>query len=141
MESDTRIRIGSRSGGLVGALLAVLWSAGCGGASAGTPAAASGPQSVDPPIVTLTSAGASPRELHIFARDVATFVNRDARPHEVVADPARNDDARCRTAFVGLLAPGESRRAELQPSGVPCFYRDERDPGNGAFQGYVLTHY
>lgn len=94
-----------------------------------------------PPVVTITSAGAGPRELHIFARDVATFVNDDTRPHEMRNDQAASRDARCSTVGVGLLAPGESRKAELQPSGVPCFYRDEREPGNAALQGYVLVHY
>lgn len=94
-----------------------------------------------PPIVTFTAAGASPHDLHIFARDVATFVNSDNRPHEVRSDPLQNADARCATVGVGLLMPGESRKAELQPSGVPCFFRDEREPSNPALQGYVLIHY
>lgn len=94
-----------------------------------------------PPIVTLTRDGASPRELHIFARDAATFVNRDDRPHEMRSDARLNPDPRCATLSVGLLMPGESLKAQLQPSGVVCFYRDERDPGNAALQGYVLTHY
>jgi hypothetical protein len=91
--------------------------------------------------VTITAAGASPRELHIFARDVATFVNNGNRQHEIRSDPRQNADARCATVGVGVLMPGESRKAELQPSGVPCFYRDEREPSNPALQGYVLTHY
>jgi len=94
-----------------------------------------------PPVVTLTRTGASPHELHIFARDVATFVNQDDRVHEMRADAHLNNDARCDTVSVGLLQPGESKKAQLQPSGVVCFYRDERDPNNVALQGYVLTHY
>ena len=94
-----------------------------------------------PPVVTLSRSGASPRELHIFARDVATFVNQDDRVHDMRADAHLNNDARCDTVGVGVLQPGESKKAQLQPSGVVCFYRDERDPDNGALQGYVLTHY
>ena len=99
------------------------------------------PPTDQPPIVTITSSGASPRELHIFARDVATFVNSDERPHEIRSDPSQNNDARCATVGVGLLQPGESRKTELQPSGIVCFYRDEREPANAALQGYVLAHY
>jgi hypothetical protein len=91
--------------------------------------------------VTLTRAGASPRELHIYAREVVTFVNQDDRPHEMRADAAQNYDARCATVGVGVLMPGETRQAALQPSGVVCFYRDEREPQNAALQGYVLVHY
>ncbi len=94
-----------------------------------------------PPVVTLSRAGASPRELHIFARDVATFVNQDDRPHDMRSDAHLNNDPRCDTVAVGLLQPGESKKAQLQPTGVVCFYRDERDPENAALQGYVLTHY
>ena len=113
----------------------------CGGASSET---VTGPPAATPdvpPIVTITSAGASPRELHIYARDVVTFVNSDDRPHEIRADAIQNNDARCSAVGVGLLQPGESRKAELQPSGIVCFYRDEREPANAALQGYVLTHY
>lgn len=92
-------------------------------------------------MITITVSGASPRELHIFARDVATFVNSDDRPHDMRSDAPRNNDTRCATVGVGLLMPGESRRADLQPSGVVCYYRDEREPANPALQGYVLTHY
>jgi len=112
----------------------------CGGARSET-TGLPGPTPDQPPIVTITSAGASPRELHIFARDVATFVNRDDRPHEIRSDQNQNNDPRCVAVGVGLLLPGESRMAELQPSGIVCFYRDEREPANPALQGYVLTHY
>ncbi len=91
--------------------------------------------------MTITAQGASPQVLHIFSRDVATFVNSDGRPHEIRSDLRRSADVRCATVGVGLLQPGETRKAELQPSGVPCFYRDERDPDNPALQGYVLAHY
>ena len=91
--------------------------------------------------MTLTRGGASPRELHIYARDVATFVNSDDRPHDIREDARLNGDARCGTVGVGLLMPGESKKAQLQPSGVVCYYRDERDPANPALQGYVLVHY
>jgi hypothetical protein len=94
-----------------------------------------------PPIVTITSAGAGPRELHIYSRDVATFVNNDSRSHDIRNDLAASGDTRCAIVGVGLLAPGESRQAQLQPSGVPCFYRDEGEPGNAALKGYVLVHY
>jgi len=115
--------------------------AACGGYVSRTTVTPSGPGADVPPVVTLTREGASPRELHIFARDVATFVNRDDRPHEMRSDARLNNDSRCGSVSVGLLMPGESRKAELQPSGIVCFYRDERDPTNPALQGYVLVHY
>jgi hypothetical protein len=112
----------------------------CGGTSSTTTAPPM--QAPDqPPVVTITSAGADPRELHIFAKDAATFVNHDAEPHEVRSDPTQNNDLRCTSVGVGLLLPGESRKSELQPSGIVCFYRDERDPTNFRLKGYVLAHY
>jgi len=113
----------------------------CGGASTKSVQNPTNSTPDQPPIVTITSSGATPRELHIFARDVATFVNNDERPHEIRSDPRQNNDPRCTAVGVGLLQPGESRKAELQPSGIVCFYRDERDPANATLQGYVLTHY
>lgn len=117
-----------------------LFTDGCGGVSTGPLEIPAQFRDV-PPVVTITSAGAGPRELHIYSRDVATFVNNDSRPHEIRNDLAASGDARCSSVGVGLLAPGESRNAQLQPSGVVCFYRDERDPGNPALKGYVLVHY
>jgi hypothetical protein len=94
-----------------------------------------------PPVVTITGTGADPRELHIFAKDAATFVNHDDLTHEIRSDATQNNDARCDTISVGVLRPGEMRKAELQPSGIVCFYRDERDPTNFRLKGYVLAHY
>lgn len=116
-----------------------FWS--CSGSSAG-PSRTDPVQQPDvPPIVTITAAGASPTELHIYAKDVASFVNSDSRPHDIRADPRLNYDGRCGVVGVGLLNPGESRKEELQPTGIVCYYRDELDPANVKLQGYVLVHY
>jgi hypothetical protein len=115
-------------------------AAACAGSSAG-PSRTVVQEPEAPPIVTFTGTGASPTELHIYAQDVATFVNSDSRPHQVGADPRLNYDSRCSVIAVGLLNPGESRKEELQPSGIVCYYRDELDPTNAKLQGYVLVHY
>jgi hypothetical protein len=112
----------------------------CGSTSSTTSPQPSAPPEI-PPVVTITSTGADPRELHIYAKDVATFVNHDERAHEIRSDPAQNNDPRCDTISVGALEPGQTRKAELQPSGIVCFYRDERDPTNFRLKGYVLAHY
>ena len=116
-------------------------TAGCGSQVSQTTVAVANPLPEVPPVVTLSRSGATPRELHIFARDAATFVNQDDRPHDMRSDTRLNNDPRCAAVGVGLLQPGETRKAQLQPTGVVCFYRDERDPDNAALQGYVLTHY
>jgi plastocyanin len=115
--------------------------AGCAGATVTTRnPTGSGPEV--PPVVTLKAAGVEPTILHIFSREQATFVNNDGRPHDLVADRSRNEGvAGCDGVGVGLLQPGESRRAAVLPTGVVCYYRDAGDPQNVGFQGLVLMHY
>jgi hypothetical protein len=113
----------------------------CGGSSAGPSRVVTTEPPEGPPIVTITASGVSPRELHIYAKDVATFVNNDRVAHDMRTDLSQNLDPACDVVGVGLLQPGESRKAELQPSGIPCYYRDNRDPNNLALKGYVLAHY
>jgi hypothetical protein len=127
------------------AALSLLLLGSCAGVRSSTETVSDGgtttPVPAEPTVVKITTQGASPQVLHIFTRDAATFVNEDDRPHDIRSDPRQNADSRCSTVGVGLLQPGETKLAALQPSGIACFYRDEREPDNPALQGYVLAHY
>ena len=123
------------------ALALLLSAAGCGRVATTTAPTGGATQTTDAPFVTLSASGAKPQVLHIFSRELATFTNNDNRVHELRADVRLNEDARCTAVGVGVLQPGESRKAELLPSGIVCYYRDEREPSNAAFQGLVLMHY
>src|SRR5262245_45203268 len=97
-------------------------AAACAGSSAG-PSRTVVQEPDVPPVVTITGLGADPTALHIYAKDVATFVNNDNKPHDIRPDVRLNlNNAGCNVVGVGLLNPGESRKeANLQPSGFVCY--------------------
>lgn len=117
-----------------------LAAAGCAGASVST-RVPTGPVTEEPPVVTLSAAGARPTILHIYSREQATFVNGDSRPHDIVLDRVRSPEAGCEGIGVGRLEPAESRKAAVLPNGIVCYYRDAANPQDVEFQGFVLMHY
>ena len=106
--------------------VAVLTSS-CGGGGATAPSPPSGPAPpgpADPPIVTLASTGANPRQLMVAVGDRVTFVNNDSQPHDIAGgpDPATPD---CHEIdAVGFLLPGQSRQTAPLLVARTCDYHD-----------------
>ena len=80
--------------------------------------------------------------LHAFdEQETITFINGDARPHDMRSDPhpAHTD---CPALSVGPMMPGERREiaGPKLPGFTLCYYHDELDPTNSAFRGVVVTH-
>lgn len=107
-----------------------------------TPAGPPTPPPTPPPggfVVSITPTGVSPQVLHVWEGRKAGFVNEDTRPHAVFADPHPAHSDCSGLLSVGTLAPGERRDVANLPIDA-CYYHDEGDPGNRAFQGLVLVH-
>lgn len=109
---------------------------------------AAGPSAVRPspeptplvePVVTITAEGVSPQILHILGDTGITFVNRDARAHELRSDP-HPAHTECALMNLGPVAGGETRVTAKITSGQGCGYHAEGDPARRAFQGFVLAH-
>jgi hypothetical protein len=116
--------------------------AACGSSRLTTPTRATLPETTPhPPILTLTSTGVEPREGHFGDPTELTIVNADSRPHAIYADdhPGHAHYPGCDMLNVGELAPGE-RRVVPPPTHVVCFYHDETDPSNAAYQGFFISH-
>lgn len=91
------------------------------------------------PVVTITARGVSPQILHILGDTGITFVNRDARAHELRSDP-HPAHTECALMNLGPVAGGETRITATITSGQGCGYHAEGDPARRAFQGFVLAH-
>ena len=87
----------------------------------------------------ITPTGTSPQVLHVWEGRKAAFVNADARSHTLFADPHPAHTECAGILNLGTLEPGERREVVNLPIDA-CFYHDEADPANKAFQGVVVVH-
>jgi plastocyanin len=115
-------------------LLFCLVVASCGGSSA--PAAPSSPS--NPYTITLTSSGASPKELSVPSGTRVLFVNNDARPHDMESDP-HPEHTECTEINVGLLTPGQSRETLNLVTAKTCGFHDHDNPPPTQAAGNLWT--
>jgi plastocyanin len=86
--------------------------------------------------ITITSAGASPKEVHLKAWNQVVFVNNDTQPHNIVSDPV-NEHTQCPAINnVGYLPPGATRQTLTLISG-PCGFHDHLNLTNDAMRGTI----
>ena len=120
------------------ALVAALAPLGC---SAGPTGVRPSPEPTPlvEPVVTITASGVTPQALHIVGDTGITFVNRDARAHELFSDP-HPAHTECALLNLGVVEAGQSRVTAKIAPGQGCGYHAEGDPASRAFQGFVLAH-
>lgn len=107
-------------------------------APSGPPAS---PESLPPPIVTITASGVDQQVLHVFF-GTATIVNNDTREHAFFLDPHPGHNplpADCSVPNVGILEPGTRRELTgLRPS--LCFFHDDLALGDRSLMFSILVH-
>jgi plastocyanin len=81
--------------------------------------------------ITITSAGVSATQVTVSAGSRVTFVNNDARSHNMTSDPhpEHNDCPEINT--VGFLQPGERRETGNLVTVRTCGFHDHDDPPPG----------
>ena len=100
-----------------------------GGGTGGTP---------DLATITITSAGVvSPANVTIRQGGRVTFVNNDARPHDMSSDPHPSHEDCAPMGQVGFLAAGQSRTSGNFNEVRTCGYHDHNLPGNTGLQGRI----
>jgi plastocyanin len=88
--------------------------------------------------VTITSAGASPRNIQVAVGSRVLFVNNDSRPHNMTSDP-HPDHGDCPDIDqVGFLAPGQSRETGNFVVARTCGYHDHDLPSQQTLQGQIV---
>ena len=95
---------------------------------------------LQPPVVTLSATGAAPTQLHLFTHEGITFVNQDARGHDIQFDAVHSTDPGCVAIAVGRLEAGQQRTSPVLPGLALCYYAAADTPGDTRFQGVVVTH-
>jgi plastocyanin len=130
-----------RSSVLACALLSLLVSA-CGGSnnpagpSGGGGGGGGGTGGTVGATITITAAGASPRNVTVTAGSRVTFVNNDNRPHEMNSDP-HPIHTDCPEINVGFIAAGASGTTQNLNNRRACGYHDHNQPDVVALQGTI----
>jgi plastocyanin len=107
----------------------------CGGGNGPSPMP---PPQTNPNVITITSAGVSPKQITVAIGSRVLFVNNDSRRHDMTSDdhpdhlecPALND--------VGLLQPGQQRESGNLVAARTCGYHDHDNPTTASLQGSVV---
>jgi len=120
---------------------AVSLLAACGGGGGSSmPTAPSSPPPTGAATITLTSAGANPKNVDISVGQTVTFTNQDSVAHEMASDPHPIHTDCPPINLVGALAPGQSGTTGPLTVARVCGYHDHGQPTNTALQGTITIH-
>jgi len=122
------------------ALAAACLAAGCGGSSTGPSNSggsnSGGGGSTNTTTITLTSAGASPRDITVSVGSRVTFVNNDSQPHDMDSNP-HPEHTDCPALNVGFIAAGAQGITLNLTTARTCGFHDHNQPSNTNFQGTI----
>ena len=126
------------------ALAAACLVAACGGSSTGPSSGGNGGSggggggSTNTTTITITSAGASPRDITVSVGSRVTFVNNDSQPHDMNSNPHPEHTDCPELNQVGFLSPGQSRQTGNLTTIRTCGFHDHGRPSNTSLQGSIL---
>ena len=110
-------------------------------AIAGVSCKGTSPTDPGPPVqtntITITSAGASPRNVEISAGSRVLFVNNDSRSHFMASDPHPEHTDCPEINQVGFLSPGERRETGNLVDIRTCGFHDHDNPGTANLTGKI----
>jgi plastocyanin len=99
-----------------------------------SPSAGTGPVGAT---VTIENGAVTPKTVSIHPGQLVTFVNKDAKEHQMFSNPHPvHTDCRPMNA-VGKLTPGQSRNTALFQDVKNCGFHDHGDHDNAALQGTI----
>ena len=122
------------------AFAAACLAAGCGGSSTGPSSGGGGNTggggTTNTTTITLTSSGASPRDITVSVGSRVTFINNDSQPHDMDSNP-HPDHTDCPPLNVGFIAAGAHGVTQNLNTARTCGYHDHNQPSNTNFQGVI----
>jgi plastocyanin len=142
--NDTTQRLGRGRRLALGALLLAAAACGGGGGSPATPSTpAPTPAPTATPVagevtITITSAGANPKEVTVPVGGRVTFINNDSAFHEMDSDPHPIHTDCPEINQVGALGPGTSRQTAAFTRARTCGYHDHGQENNRSLQGVIV---
>jgi len=122
------------------AFAAACLAAGCGGSSTGPSSGGGGNTggggTTNTTTITLTSSGASPRDITVAVGSRVTFVNSDSQPHDMDSNP-HPEHTDCPALNVGFIAAGAQGITLNLTTARTCGFHDHNQPSNTNFQGVI----
>lgn len=115
------------------AVAALLAATTCGG----SPSEPSTPP-VETNTITITSAGATPKNVQVALGQRVRFVNNDNRPHNMTSDPHPDHNDCPDLNQVGFLSPGQSRETGNLVEARTCGFHDHDEPNNNSLKGSIV---
>ena len=101
------------------------------------------PSDPGPPVqtntITITSAGASPRNVQIALGSRVLIINNDSRAHDMVSDPHPEHNDCLEINQVGVLAPNQQRETGNFVDARTCGFHDHGEPNNSSLQGIITA--
>ena len=88
--------------------------------------------------ITITAAGASPRNLTVALGSQITFINNDSVAHEMYSDPHPEHTDCPEFDSVGHLAPGATRQTQNLTTSRTCGFHDHINPFVTSLTGAIL---
>jgi plastocyanin len=129
-----------RTTSLAAALAAAFFAAGCGGSDSTGPSSGGnnggGGGSTTTTTITLTSSGASPRDITVAVGSRVTFINNDSQPHDMDSNP-HPEHTDCPALNVGFIAAGQQGVSQNLNTARTCGFHDHNQPSNTNFQGTI----
>lgn len=123
------------------ALAAIAIMAACGGSnsSPASPSPVSGSPGLSGATITIGANGAvSPSQVTVAVGQSVTFVNNDARTHDMSSDPHPIHTDCPEINAVSTLGPGQTRSTNAFPAARTCGYHDHINSANTALQGRIV---
>lgn len=94
--------------------------------------------SVQTNTITITSSGASPRNVQIALGTRVLFVNNDSRSHNMTSDPHPSHTDCPDINQVGFLTTGQSRETGNFVTARTCGFHDHDMPSQGNLIGQIV---
>jgi plastocyanin len=101
------------------------------------PTQPSGPP-VNTNTITITSAGANPRNIQVSLGSRVLFINNDSRPHWMASDPHPEHDDCPEFDPVGTLLPDQQRGTANLVTARTCGFHDHDNPNTASLRGQVI---
>ena len=123
------------------ALAAACFVAACGGndstgPSNGGSGGGGGGGSTTTTTITLTSTGASPRDITVSVGSRVTFINNDSQPHDMDSNP-HPEHTDCPALNIGFIAAGAQGISQNLNTARTCGFHDHNQPSNTNLQGII----
>lgn len=108
----------------------------CGGGDDSPPTTP--PSGNNPFHITITTAGATPKEVVVPPGTRVLFTNNDTRRRNMTSDPHPEHDACTEINSVGFLNTGQSKETGNLNTVRTCGFHDHDDPDNNNVKGRIV---